>query len=316
MLKLKISVIIKTMKFAIRVIKNQFHPLKVASNANIKHGQYVLVKTDKGEEVFRVFLVNSLIQKIWEKHQPEPLSVVRIMNDEDLETYKEQKELEVKAFYKCRDLAQKRNLVMKFTQARYTFDRKKITFYYTAPERVDFRELLKDLTQEFKRVRIDLRHIGVRDETSILQGQGICGEDYCCCRFLKKFEQVNTKLARDQGIPITPGKITGACGRLLCCLNYEYKNYIDAAKTLPPVGSGVMTPDGVGKVFMVNFLKKTANVKLEDGKIKEYQKNEIEMIDGEVNIDIDITNNLAYQEEEIVDIKSLEDDKNSTTGNI
>ena len=304
------------MKFAIRSIKNQFHPLKVSDNANIKHGQYVLVKTEKGEEVFQVFLVNSCIQNLWEKHRPEALAIVRIMTPEDMETYKEQKELEVKAFYKCRDLAQKRGLVMKFTQARYTFDRKKITFYYTAPERVDFRELLKDLTQEFKRVRIDLRHIGVRDETSILQGQGICGQDYCCCKFLKKFEQVNTKLAKDQGIPITPGKITGACGRLLCCLNYEYKTYLDAAKTLPPVGSGIMTPDGIGKVFMVNFLKKTVSAKLEDGKIKEYNKEEIEMIDGEVNIDIDINNNLGYQEDEIVDIKSLEDDKNSSTGNI
>ncbi len=304
------------MKFAIRTIKNQFHPLKVADNANIKHGQYVLVKTEKGEEVFQVFLVNSCIQHQWEKHQPEAFSVVRIMNDEDMKTYQEQKELEVKAFYKCRDFAMKRNLVMKFSQARYTFDRKKITFYYTAPERVDFRELLKDLTQEFKRVRIDLRHIGVRDETSILQGQGICGQDYCCCKFLKKFEQVNTKLAKDQGIPITPGKITGTCGRLLCCLNYEYKNYLDAAKTLPPVGSGVMTPDGIGKIFMVNFLKKTVNVKLEDGKIKEYTKNDIEMIDGEVNIDIETEGHLNYQEEEVVDIKSLEDDKNSSTGNI
>ena len=306
------------MKFAIRVIKNTFHPLKVSPNANIKHGQYVLVRTDKGEEVFKVFLVNSQIQKLWEKYQPEPLSVVRIMTEEDMAVYEEQKKLEVQAFYKCRELAQKRNLVMQFSQARYTFDRKKITFYYTAPERVDFRELLKDLTQEFKHVRIDLRHIGVRDETSILQGQGICGCDYCCCRFLKKFEQVNTKLAKDQGIPITPGKITGACGRLLCCLNYEYKNYLDAAKTLPPVGSGVMTPDGIGKVFMVNFLKKSVNVKLEDGKLKEYKKCEIEMVDGDVNIDIDIDNNLNYQgdEGEVVDVKSLEDERNSSTGNI
>ena len=307
------------MKFAVRTIKNQFHPLKVDNSANIKHGEYVIVRTDKGEEVFRVFIVNEQIQRAWEKHQPEALSVVRIMTPDDMKTYDEQKELEVKAFYKCRDLALKRGLVMKFTQARYTFDRKKITFYYTAPERVDFRELLKDLTREFPRVRIDLRHIGVRDETSIIQGQGICGQDYCCCRFLKKFEQVNTKLAKDQGIPITPGKITGACGRLLCCLNYEYKNYIDAAKTLPPVGSGVMTPDGVGRVFMVNFLKKSVNVKLEDGKIKEYLKPDIEMIDGDVNIDIDISSNLNYQEDEVVDmkaIKSLEDDKNSSTGNI
>ena len=304
------------MKFAVRTIKNQFHPLKVDDSANIKQGEYVIVRTDKGEEVFRAFIVNEQIQRLWEKYQPEALSVVRIMTSEDFKTYEEQKELEVKAFYKCRDLALKRGLVMKFSQARFTFDRKKITFYYTAPERVDFRELLKDLTKEFPRVRIDLRHIGVRDETSIVQGQGICGQDYCCCRFLKKFEQVNTKLAKDQGIPITPGKITGACGRLLCCLNYEYKNYIDAAKCLPPVGSGVMTPDGVGKVFMVNFLKKTVNVKLEDGKIKEYSKPDIEMIDGEVNIDIDINNNMNYQEDEVVDIKSLEDEKNSSTGNI
>ncbi len=304
------------MKFAIRVIKNQFHPLKVSDNANIKDGQYILVRTDKGEEVHRAFIVNSSIQKIWEKNQPEPFSVVRIMTPDDMETYKEQQELEIQAFYKCREFAKNRKLVMKFTKAKYTFDRKKITFYYTAPERVDFRELLKDLTREFKKVRIDLRHIGVRDETSILQGQGICGENYCCCRFLKKFEAVNTKLAKDQGIPITPGKITGGCGRLLCCLNYEYKNYIDAAKSLPPVGSGVMTPDGIGKVFMVNFLKKSVDVKLEDGKIKEYEKRDIEMIDGEVNIDIDISNNLNYQEDENIDIKSLEDDKNSTTGNI
>ena len=307
------------MKFAVRIIKNVFHPLKVADNANLSQGQYVIAKTDKGEEVFKVFIVNSEIQKLWEKHQPEPLSVVRIMTEEDFKTYEEQKEAEIKAYYRCRELAQKRGLTMKFVQARYTFDRKKITFYYTAPERVDFRELLKDLTQEFKRVRIDLRHIGVRDETSILQGQGVCGQDYCCCRFLKKFDQVNTKLAKDQGIPITPGKITGACGRLLCCLNYEYKNYLEAAKSLPPVGSGVMTPDGVGKVFMVNFLKKAVNVKLEDGKIKEYNKSEIEMIDGEVNIDIDINNNMNYQGDEVVDaraLKSLNDDRNSSTGNV
>ena len=306
------------MKFAIRIIKNQFHPLKVPQNANIKHGQLVLVRTDKGEEVFQVFLVNSCIQRQWEKHQPEALSIIRILNDEDLKTYEEQKELEVKAFYKCRDLAQKRNLVMKFTQARYTFDRKKITFYYTAPERVDFRELLKDLTQEFKRVRIDLRHIGVRDETALLQGQGVCGQNYCCCSFLKNFDFVSTKLAKDQNIPLTPGKITGACGRLLCCLNYEYSNYIEVARMLPPVGSGIMTPDGVAKVASICFLTQKVSAKLEDGKIKQYSKDEIEMIDQEVNIEIDQSRNiLNYADnDENIDIKNLDNDKNSSTGNI
>lgn len=306
------------MKFAVRIIKNTFHPLKVPDGANLHHGQKVLVRTEKGEEVFSVFIVNSQIMQQWQKFKPEALPLIRTINENDHAALEEQKKLEVEAFFKCKALVEKRGLVMNLVQTRYTFDRKKITFYYTAPERVDFRELLKDLTQEFKRVRIDLRHIGVRDETSILGGQGVCGQDYCCCRFLKKFESVNTKLARDQGIPMTPGKITGACGRLLCCLNYEYPIYLEAAKTLPPIGSGVMTPDGVAKVFSLNFLKKTVSVKLEDGKIKEYSKDDIEMIDQEVNIEIDPSQNaLNYHEEgETVDLKSLDNDKNSSTGNI
>ena len=306
------------MKFAVRIIKNTFHPLNVPDGANLHHGQKVLVRTEKGEEVFSVFIVNSQVLKQWQKFKPEPLPLIRTINENDKPILEEQKQLEAQAFFKCKALVEKRGLVMNLVQTRYTFDRKKITFYYTAPERVDFRELLKDLTQEFKRVRIDLRHIGVRDETSILGGQGVCGQDYCCCRFLKKFESVNTKLARDQGIPMTPGKITGACGRLLCCLNYEYQNYLEAAKTLPPIGSGVMTPDGVAKVFSLNFLKKTVSVKLEDGKIKEYSKDDIEMLDGEVDIEISTAQNaLDYHDEgETLDLKSLDNDKNSSTGNI
>lgn len=306
------------MKFAVRIIKNTFHPLNVPDGANLHHGQKVLVRTEKGEEVFSVFIVNSQVLKQWQKFKPEPLPLIRTINENDKPILEEQKQLEAQAFFKCKALVEKRGLVMNLVQTRYTFDRKKITFYYTAPERVDFRELLKDLTQEFKRVRIDLRHIGVRDETSILGGQGVCGQDYCCCRFLKKFESVNTKLARDQGIPMTPGKITGACGRLLCCLNYEYQNYLEAAKTLPPIGSGVMTPDGVAKVFSLNFLKKSVSVKLEDGKIKEYLKDDIEMLDGEVDIEISTAQNaLDYHDEgETLDLKSLDNDKNSSTGNI
>ena len=306
------------MKFAVRIIKNTFHPLNVPDGANLHHGQKVLVRTEKGEEVFSVFIVNSQVLKQWQKFKPEPLPLIRTINENDKPVLEEQKKLEVEAFFKCKALVEKRGLVMNLVQTRYTFDRKKITFYYTAPERVDFRELLKDLTQEFKRVRIDLRHIGVRDETSILGGQGVCGQDYCCCKFLKKFESVNTKLARDQGIPMTPGKITGACGRLLCCLNYEYPNYLEAAKTLPPIGSGVMTPDGVAKVFSLNFLKKTVSVKLEDGKVKEYSKDDIEMHDGEVDIEIDTAQSaLDYHDEgETLDLKSLDNDKNSSTGNI
>lgn len=306
------------MKFAVRLIKNAFHPLKVSDDVNLKDGQLVIIRTEKGEEVHKVIVVNDLVAKQWQKFKPEALSVVRIMTDDDIKTYNEQKELEVKALLKCRELAKKRKLVMNLTKASYTFDRKKITFYYTAPERVDFRELLKDLTQEFKKVRIDLRHIGVRDETALLQGQGVCGQNYCCCSFLKNFDFVSTKLAKDQNIPLTPGKITGACGRLLCCLNYEYSNYIEVARMLPPVGSGIMTPDGVAKVASICFLTQKVSAKLEDGKIKQYSKDEIEMIDQEVNIEIDQSRNiLNYADnDENIDIKNLDNDKNSSTGNI
>jgi len=305
------------MKFAVRLIKNAYHPVKVPENVELKDGDMVIVRTERGEEVQKVFAVNHCILNKWQNKKPEELALVRIMNDKDLETYKEQKELEVKALLKCREFASSRKLVMNLTRASYTFDRRKITFYYTAPERVDFRELLKDLTAEFKRVRIDLRHIGVRDETALLQGQGVCGQNYCCCSFLKNFDFVSTKLAKDQNIPLTPGKITGACGRLLCCLNYEYSNYIETAKLLPPVGSGIMTPDGVAKVAQICFLSQTIKAKLEDGKIKEYKKDDIEMLDQEVNIEIEQNNNLNYGETyENADIKNLDNDRNSSTGNI
>ena len=306
------------MKFAVRLIKNVCHPVKVPEGAKIKDGQVVIVRTERGEEIHRIFLVNDEVAERFRKQNIEPLTLVKLADANDMETYKEQQELEVKALLKCREFAEKRNLVMNLTKASYTFDRKKITFYYTAPERVDFRELLKDLTAEFKRVRIDLRHIGVRDETALLQGQGVCGQSYCCCRFLKNFGFVSTKLAKDQNIPLTSGKITGACGRLLCCLNYEYSNYIETAKLLPPVGSGIMTPDGVAKVASICFLKQKISAKLEDGKIKEYSKDEIEMLDQEVNIEIDQQiNPLNYGDnDENIDIKNLDNDRNSSTGNI
>lgn len=303
------------MKYAVRIIKNSFCFVKAHEGLKLRHGQMILVETDKGVEAHKVFIVNDCVAAQWEAHKPKYLPFVRIMTPSDMATYEEQKKLEDSAFEKCKALVEKRNLVMNLTQARYTFDRKKITFYYTAPERVDFRELLKDLTQEFRHVRIDLRHIGVRDETSILQGEGICGNNYCCCRFLKKFDTVTTKLAREQGIPITPSKITGSCGRLLCCLNYEYKNYLENAQGLIPVGAPVMTPDGIGKVCAQNVLYRKLNVKFEDGKIKEYKNEQIEMIDRDVNIQID-QNALVYEEDKNLDLKSLEDDRNSSTGNI
>ncbi len=308
------------MNFAVRYLKNTFYPLNVPENIKLEDGQMVLVRTEKGEEALKAFLVNSEVERIWKtaKNKPEPLQLIRILNQKDLKTLEEIKKEEVEAFFKCQALVKQHNLVMNLVQCRITFDKRKITFYYTAPERVDFRGLLKDLTQTFTRVRIDLRHIGVRDETSILEGVGICGQPFCCSSFLRKFATINVKLAKDQGMPIAPGKISGTCGRLLCCLTYEYSNYIEAAKGMPPIGSSVMTTEGLGKVCYLQFLSGKVAVKLEDGKTKEFDKNDIEMVDADVNVEIDIPAINTYDEEDSsnIDIKQLEDDKNSSTGNI
>lgn len=305
-------------KFAVKYLKNTFYPLNVPETIHIEDGQMVLVRTEKGEEALKAFIVNSKIEKLWEhsKNKPEPFHVIRTLSQRDLQTLDDIKKEEVQSFFKCQALVQQHKLNMNLVQCRITFDRRKITFYYTAPERVDFRALLKDLTQVFTRVRIDLRHIGVRDETSILEGCGVCGRPFCCSSFLRKFATINVKLAKDQGMPIAPGKISGTCGRLLCCLTYEYSNYIDAAKGMPPVGSSVMTPDGLGKVCYLQFMSGKVAVKMEDGKTKEFFKNDIEMVDADVNVEIDVPIMNTYTDDNNIDIKQLEDDRNSSTGNV
>ena len=307
------------MKYAVKYLKNTFYPLQVPETVNVEEGQLVIVRTEKGEEALKVELVNTQIAKVWEdsKHKPEPLALVRVCSQRDLQTLDEIKKDEVESFFKCQALVRQHKLNMNLIQCRITFDRRKITFYYTAPERVDFRALLRDLTQVFTRVRIDLRHIGVRDETSILDGVGLCGRPFCCSSYLSKFATINVKLAKDQGMPIAPGKISGTCGRLLCCLTYEYSNYIDAAKGMPPIGSSVMTPEGLGKVCFLQFLSGKVSVKMEDGKTKEFPKADIEMVDADVNVEIDVpVINNAYTDDSDVDIKQLEDDRNSSTGNV
>ena len=291
------------MKYAVKYLKNTFHPITVPDNIKVEEGQMVLVRTEKGEEALKVELVNSKVAEQWAmtKAEPQAFPVIRVMNQHDLQVLEDIKKEEVESFFKCQALIAQHKLVMNLVQCRITFDRRKITFYYTAPERVDFRALLKDLTQVFTRVRIDLRHIGVRDETSILDGVGICGRPFCCSSCLRKFATINVKLAKDQGMPIAPGKISGTCGRLLCCLTYEYANYIDAAKGMPPIGSSVMTSEGLGKVCYLQFLSGTVAVKMEDGKIKEFEKSEERLNEEKENklhkiAEIEKITKMKYQE--------------------
>lgn len=299
-------------KYAVRMLKNKFHPLKVPDYLELHHGQYVLVRTEKGEEVAKVIRVSSCVAEKWQGKDVEFLPLIRTLSKEDIDKIENIKKEEDDAFIKCKELIASHKLNMNLNKVKYTFDKRKITFYYTAPARVDFRSLLKDLTQTFRGVRIDLRHIGVRDETSILEGNGLCGRPFCCCTFLREFESINIKLAKDQGMPINPAKISGVCGRLLCCLNYEYATYIEAAKGMPPVGSGVMTADGIGRVCALHFLNGKVAVKLEDDKIKEYSKDELEMIDDDVsNIKIDnqVTPHIHQDDDQKVNVRELEDDR-------
>lgn len=307
--------------FAVKLLKNKQYPLEIPENVTVKHGDMVIVITEKGEEVAQAYLVPPQVASVLVRKKIPAVPCIRVMTQEDLASYEEIKEMENQGYKDCLELIKQHNLQMNLIQCKYTFDRRKVTFYYTAPERVDFRNLLKDLTKVFKRVRIDLKHIGVRDETSLCSGNGLCGRPFCCCTFKRQFDSINIKLAHDQSMPITPSKISGTCGRLLCCLNYEYKNYIETAKEMVPIGSGVMTIEGVGRVCALNILTNHVSVKLSDGKIKEFPSNEVEMIDAEVNIEID-TGHTGYkyasmqQTDESVDIKQFEDDRNSSTGNI
>lgn len=305
---------------AVKLVKNKQYPLDVPENITVKDGDIVIVLTDKGEEAAKAYLLPPQVESIFKRKKVPLLQLVRVMTEEDLVLYNELTELENQGYKDCLELIKQHKLQMNLIQCKYTFDRKKVTFYYTAPERVDFRNLLKDLTKVFKRVRIDLKHIGVRDETSLCCGNGLCGRPFCCCTFKRQFDSINIKLAQDQGMPITPSKISGTCGRLLCCLNYEYKNYIETAKEMVPIGSGVMTQEGLGKVCALNILTNKVSVKLSDGKIKEFPNNEVEMIDADVNIDIDNDNSgfkyaSMQQSDEYIDMKQITNDKGST-GNL
>ncbi len=306
---------------AVKLIKNKQCPLDVPEGIEVKHGDMVIILTDKGEEVAQAYILPPQVASILVRKKIPSVPCVRVMTKDDLAIYEDIKKMEEQGYKDCLALIKQHNLQMNLIQCKYTFDKRKVTFYYTAPERVDFRNLLKDLTKVFRHVRIDLKHIGVRDETSLCCGNGLCGRPFCCCTFKRQFDSINIKLAHDQSMPITPSKISGTCGRLLCCLNYEYKNYIETAKEMVPIGSGVMTSEGVGRVCALNILTNHVSVKLSDGKIKEFPSNEVEMIDTDVNIEID-TGSTGYkyasmqQSEENVDIRQFEDDRNSSTGNI
>ena len=242
----------------------------------IKIGDRVIVETARGIEYGYVVLGNREVED--SKVVPPLKAVIRMATPEDEAVEKRNKEKEKEAFRICQEKIKKHNLEMKLIDAEYTFDNNKVLFYFTADGRIDFRELVKDLASVFK-TRIELRQVGVRDETKIMGGIGICGRPFCCSTFLGEFQPVSIKMAKEQGLSLNPTKISGTCGRLMCCLKYEQAAYEDLLRTTPRVGSVVRTKEGRGTVIEVNLL--TGMLKVEPEKdqaaAKFYHKDEVRM---------------------------------------
>ena len=257
------------------------------------------MRTESGEEVAKVHAISDAVAKAWQKKKTEPLHLIRVLGEHDKTALEELEIAEEEAFKTCKSMVASHNLNMNLVKTKYTFDKRKITFYYTAPERVDFRGLLKDLTQVFKRVRIDLRHIGVRDETALLEGNGLCGRPFCCCTFLRNFESINIKLAKDQGMPITPGKISGTCGRLMCCLKNEQSAYEELLKITPKVGAFVKTPECRGYVEEVNLITGRLKINPEKSDVPVYvNRDDVKVIkDSEIKLNRDEINALKELED-------------------
>jgi cell fate regulator YaaT (PSP1 superfamily) len=243
---------------------------------NIKQGDHVIVETARGVEYGSVVLGP---REVEEDKVVQPLkAVMRIATPEDDEKELKNKEKEKKAAEICLEKIKKHKLDMKLIGTEYTFDNNKVLFYFTADGRIDFRELVKDLASVFK-TRIELRQIGVRDETKVLGGYSICGRPLCCSTYLADFAPVSIKMAKEQNLSLNPTKISGVCGRLMCCLKNEEDAYEYLNSKLPEVGENATTPDGIkGEVSSVNVLKQTVKVLVTNGdekEIREYKVGEL-----------------------------------------
>jgi cell fate regulator YaaT (PSP1 superfamily) len=240
---------------------------------NVQAGDKVIVETARGQEMGHVV---SGEKEVAETELVSPLKkVIRPASAADCRQASENKAKEAEAFQKCQAQIAHRGLNMKLVGVEYTFDRSKIIFYFTSEERVDFRDLVKDLAAAFK-TRIELRQIGVRDEAKLKGGIGPCGRSFCCASFLEEFEPVSIRMAKGQNLSLNPTKISGVCGRLMCCLRFEKSAYEEAREDLPAAGDKVITPDGEGQVIVVDQAKRVVHVKLlESGCAREFPPEEV-----------------------------------------
>lgn len=269
---------------------------------DVKFNDFVVVETARGIEFGHIVAGP---KEISEEEIVVPLkSVLRIALDEDFDIHRENKRKAAEAIVQCQIKVNEHGLRMKLVDVEYTFDNNKVIFYFTADGRVDFRELVKDLAAIFK-TRIELRQIGVRDEAKMVGGIGPCGKEVCCKQFLGEFEPVSIKMAKEQSLSLNPTKISGLCGRLMCCLKYEHETYEELLEKMPQVGEIVITPQGKGTIVDTYTLLERVKVKvrLEDHSddLIYFQVDEI-TVTGEVDPAYE---SAREQAEEVIDIRRL-----------
>ncbi len=263
---------------------------------NIKLGDKVIVETARGVECGDVVLAP---RQIDDSEIIAPLKpVMRLATAQDLKTVENNHKKEEEAFKICEEKIEKHGLKMKLVDVECTFDNNKLLFYFTAENRVDFRELVKDLASVF-RTRIELRQIGVRDEAKMLGGLGVCGQPYCCSRFLGEFQPVSIKMAKEQGLSLNPTKISGACGRLMCCLKYEQDSYTELLRSTPKIGAIVRTAEGKGTVEDVNLLTGKLHVRMESDAVVTVDKKDVQVIKDSV---------IRVNKDELKALKNLEEE--------
>ncbi|MFO7983046.1 MAG: stage 0 sporulation family protein [Desulfuromonadales bacterium] len=243
-----------------------------AGDLELETGDAVVVETDRGRTLGTVVIAPREVPK---KQLPNSLKgVQRKATEKDLDAADKFLEREEAAYRYCMQRIQERKMEMKLVRAEYVFDGSKIVFYFTADGRIDFRDLVKDLAQHFH-TRIEMRQIGVRDEAKITGGIGICGRELCCCTFLRDFQPVSVKMAKEQGLALNPSKISGQCGRLLCCLGYEFETYCSLKKALPKSGKKIRYAGKEAEVIKQNVLNQTVRVRTADNSIVELTLEEI-----------------------------------------
>lgn len=251
----------------------------------VKQGDLVITETSRGTECGEVAIANKQIPK---EQVTVPLKpILRVATREDHRTLEQNRKKEERAFQVCQQKIAYRKLKMNLVDVECTFDNSKLLFYFTADNRVDFRELVKDLAAVF-RTRIELRQIGVRDKAKILGGIGICGREFCCKGHLQDFQPVSIRMAKEQGLSLNPTKISGCCGRLMCCLKYEQEAYLDLLRTTPKVNAVVSTPDGKGVVIDQNLLTGKLTVRLDkspDAAPSVYKVKDVRVLkDGQIKL--------------------------------